>query len=284
MKTERWAVVAALMIAAAPAWASQSMPVKNVEDFIGQFRHVIDDGHGKASWAGEIYHGALAASSTPNDPVYPALAKALEGVNAAAAGLDAPAAKVEALGDRFTALSKGKDEISSDQPEWKEAQGIIDQLKAQQDPLQDAAQVLSKALQQFSQVANKGGVSQLDIGGMRTQFKNYTEKMPGWLEQGAALSDQAKAKAADPAAGPERRKQLQDLVGKFDPLLAEIKADWPGYKALATKALVTPAGNDIHYYQGPGVTQAPILAELHESSQKIHQKVERFKELRDKLK
>jgi hypothetical protein len=283
MKLKHLAAVAALLALSGPVWA-ESMSVSSVRDFIGQFQNVIDDAHTQAGRASEIYHGALSASSTPSNPVYPALATEVAAVKAAEAGLDAPASKVEALGARFTALAQGHDSISSDQPEWKEAQGIIDQLKSMQGPLQDAAKPLSKALQHFAEVASKGGVGQLDISGIRAQLKAWNEKMPGWLEEGQSVIGRAKAQAADPDAGPERKERLRDLLGKFEPVFADVKAQWPTYKAMATKAMYTPAGNEIHYFMGPGTTQPPIVDQLHEATQSLHQKVERFKDLRDKLK
>ena len=229
----------------------------------------------------DFYTEILSKTSTPQDPVYLDLGKALD---SAKKDQDAWNSKVNDLGDirnKMLALLGGKDQITSDQPGWKDFLKLNDDLNKGFADLNKIGKTVASDSQTFVNLANSKGVKMSPIKALQDKIQASLANLDRALADARKKTGEAHEYFNKLAASPdltEKKKALDEmdrLINLIEQKRKNITAEVDLFNKESAKAA--------KLYQGPGIPKITIWEELKAQADEINDLSHKFNDQSGKL-
>jgi len=211
--------------------------------------------------------GELAVrTATPDAAPYPRAKRLLRRMAEAAAGVDSEADAIGALRDDTAALARGKERISTQDPEFAQAKRLRRDMKAGISRLESKLKAYSALSKELEGLIAEHNVARMDMA----EFKPRVDKALEEFDQRTALvgarleTERRRIEQRPPAGREEAREKLADL----DRILSGMKAERKRFELKADR-FRQEVGSGSLLWVGPGMASATIYGDLKASADKI---------------
>jgi hypothetical protein len=204
-------------------------------------------------------------SSTPEDPVYAALAKAAGGLEGPYQAATAAASVVAEARAKVKEIYGDSASLSDDDPRWKELMKVKDAMQKAAQEIEKNTKEMNSHLEAFAKQGNQAGIWEVSAESLEKKVQIQSENILVLREKYKGLASQRLR-----GDGKKARERLRLL-------LEEAEGSWKGIKAIMAQFKKSPDAKVEFLYGGPGIASNQVVVDLKTEHKKMKKTFKRFK-------